>query len=156
MRLMRCWMILFVAIFSISCLVQAVETPVSVTEIPVEKPFIEPTGTPDCQPSTEVSFEVERIGPLVCMPAGYSREKFRGSFIALRLGATDCLVMRANSYTVQMSKANFRSTWVGSNSDKAPREIQLPPPGTFASSMRAASPVRQLLYLRNNWLLSSR
>ena len=63
MRLMRCWMILFVAIFSISCLAQAVETPVSVTEIPVEKPFIEPTGTPDCQPSTEVSFDVERIGP---------------------------------------------------------------------------------------------
>jgi hypothetical protein len=60
---MRRWIILIVAMFSIACLAQAVEAPVLVTEVPVEEPFVEPTGTPDCQPGPGVTLEVRRIDP---------------------------------------------------------------------------------------------
>lgn len=60
---MRRWIILSVIIFSIACLAQAIATPIVITEEPVEEPFVEPTGTPACQPSPSVTLEVRRIDP---------------------------------------------------------------------------------------------
>jgi hypothetical protein len=63
MKPMRHWMILMMAMFSIACLVQAGATPVLIAEVPVEEPFVEPTGTPGCQPSPAVTLDVRRIDP---------------------------------------------------------------------------------------------
>lgn len=60
---MRRWMILIMALSAIACLLPAAATPVLVTEVPVEEPFVEPTGTPGCQPSPAVTLEVRRIDP---------------------------------------------------------------------------------------------
>jgi hypothetical protein len=60
---MRRLLLVILAIFSTACLALAGATPVLVTEVPLEEPFVEPTGTPGCQPSPGMTLEVRRIDP---------------------------------------------------------------------------------------------
>lgn len=64
--MMKPWKLWSIAltVFTVSaCLGESVEPTVLVTEVPVEEPYVEPTGTPDCQPSPEVALEVQKTGP---------------------------------------------------------------------------------------------
>lgn len=58
---MRGWIIIIMAVFATACLESDVAMPDLVTEVPIEEPYAEPTGTPDCQPSPGVTLEVRRI-----------------------------------------------------------------------------------------------
>jgi hypothetical protein len=61
MVIMRGLCILGILLLPVAC--QAVEPTVSVLEVPQVEPYVEPTGTPDCQPSQEVKLEVQKTGP---------------------------------------------------------------------------------------------
>jgi hypothetical protein len=54
------WVGFAIALLSGACLVQTTATPTPIIEIPLEVPYVEPTGTPGCQPVLEVTLEVRR------------------------------------------------------------------------------------------------